>query len=345
MAPSSCRGSLPSSAPLRSTIHFFRVLLLFTENLNAWPQGFAALLFSCNPQIISSLVDTVRHLKATCIITGTSSDFPFIKTHKIVPDRKNAKTLLYEQKCRTVFRKNTQQSPSLWFSWLFSSCSDISSTTPCIVFKYFYSLGQPCNYMDWENIYTITLKTILNVLDSQYVAAYKILKKNKNYLCKMWKSLRDYTCYLWNHPKEVLDMRAACFRVWTRRRPAVNSILLLTYGKSPKVRSSFSNQSTSLLMPTFIFLSAEAKICQREIVFASYNRIMEPTDMENVEYFIYFDLHKAFDIAFQDTFKSKQICSRWGYYRSGFITGWKKSHSEQFSMLRCQNRRWFWTRM
>lgn len=144
MAPSSCWGSLPSSAPLRSRIHFFRVLLLFTENLNAWPQGFAALLFSCNPQIISSLVDAVRRLKATCITTGTSSGFPFVKTCKIVPDRKNAKTLLYEQKCRTVFRKNTQQSPSLWFSWLSSSCFDISSTTPCTVFKYFYSLGQPC---------------------------------------------------------------------------------------------------------------------------------------------------------------------------------------------------------
>lgn len=140
----------------------------------------------------------------------------------------------------------------------------------------------------------------------------------------MWKSLRDYTCYLCNHPKEVLDMQAACFRVWTRQRPAVDSALLLTYGKSPKVQSSFSNQSTSLLMPTSIFLSAEAKICQREIVFASYNRITEPTDTENVEYFIYLDLHKAFDIASQDILKSKQIRSRWSYYKSGFITGWKK---------------------
>lgn len=81
-------------------------------------------------------------------------------------------------------------------------------------------------------------------------------------------------------------------------------------------------------MPTSIFLSAEAKICQREIVFASYNRITEPTDTENVEYFIYLDLHKAFDIASQDIFKSKQICSRWSYYKSGFISGWKKINSE-----------------
>lgn len=51
---------------------------------------------------------------------------------------------------------------------------------------------------------------------------------------------------------------------------------------------------------------------------------MEPTDTENVEYFIYLDLHKAFDFASQDTFKSKQIRSRWGYYKSGFISGWKK---------------------
>lgn len=46
--------------------------------------------------------------------------------------------------------------------------------------------------------------------------------------------------------------------------------------------------------------------------------------MENVEYFIYLDLHKAFDFASQDTSKNKQIHSRWGCYKSEFITGWKK---------------------
>lgn len=89
------------------------------------------------------------------------------------------------------------------------------------------------------------------------------------------------------------------------------------------MQPSFSNRSISLLVPTFGFLSAEAKICQKEIIFASYNRIMELTHTENAEYFIYLDLNKAFDIASHDIFKNKQICSRRGYYKSRFITGWK----------------------
>ena len=76
------------------------------------------------------------------------------------------------------------------------------------------------------------------------------------------------------------------------------------------MQPSFSNWSTSLLVPTFGFLSAEAKICQKELIFASYNRIMELTDMENTEYFIYVDLNKVLDIASHDIFKSKQISSR-----------------------------------
>jgi len=43
-------------------------------------------------------------------------------------------------------------------------------------------------------------------------------------------------------------------------------------------------------VPVFGFLSAEAKICQKETTFASYNGIMELTDMESTEYFICLDL-------------------------------------------------------
>lgn len=118
-----------------------------------------------------------RLLNATHTTTGTPSDFPCIKKHKIVPDRKNTKTLFYEWKSRTRFRKNTQWSPSLWFRWLFfPSCSDISSTVTRMFSKYLHGLSS-ANYKDWQNAYSITLKTILNTLHSQHVAAYRILWK------------------------------------------------------------------------------------------------------------------------------------------------------------------------
>lgn len=70
-------------------------------------------------------------------------------------------------------------------------------------------------------------------------------------------------------------------------RVEVKFMFIFTYGKHSKVQQSFSNQSTNLSVPTVGFLSAEAKICQKEIVFASYIRIMELTDMEKIEHFIY----------------------------------------------------------
>lgn len=102
----------------------------------------------------------------------------------------------------------------------------------------------------------------------------------------------------------------SCLGAGTRQRADIKFMLLLTYGKYPKVQLFRVRAQTSLLVPTSVFLSAEANIYQKEMAFTSCDRIMEPTDTENVEYFIYLDLHKAFDFASQDTSKNKQIHSR-----------------------------------
>jgi len=80
--------------------------------------------------------------------------------------------------------------------------------------------------------------------------------------------------------------------------------------KIPK-SATFSRQNTNKPAgANFCVSFSRSQHLSKEMAFTSYDRIMEPTDTENVEYFIYLDLHKAFDFASQDTFKSKQIRSR-----------------------------------
>lgn len=108
----------------------------------------------------------------------------------------------------------------------------------------------------------------------------------------------------------------------------VKFMLIFTYGKYPKVQPSFSKQSTNVSVPTVGFLSAEAKIPQKEIIFASYIRIMERTDIEKAQHFIYLDLSTAFNIALRDIVKSRQIRSRRGHHKN-WIRNWlEKSRSE-----------------
>lgn len=69
----------------------FEYFFFFAENLNSWLPGLAALpLFQSTNHFFSA-----RLLNATHGTSGTPSDFPCIKTHKIVPDRKNTKTLFF----------------------------------------------------------------------------------------------------------------------------------------------------------------------------------------------------------------------------------------------------------
>jgi len=102
---------LPRDPPFIS----FKCLFLFTENLDSWLQGLAVLQLSFNLQIISSLTKTSESYLRKA--TGTSSDFHCIKTNKIVEDKRNMKTLLFERKTRRVFRRNTREESSSFIQW------------------------------------------------------------------------------------------------------------------------------------------------------------------------------------------------------------------------------------
>lgn len=70
--------------------------------------------------------------------------------------------------------------------------------------------------MDWENIYCITLTTTLNILDSQYVTAYKILQKITSVRCeRAWEIIFDICEIIQN--RSWSNMWVVCLRARTRQ--------------------------------------------------------------------------------------------------------------------------------